>query len=1151
MAETIVSCPPLDVLEGIAIGQRASASMESHLAACDSCRAALQRIHEDNQFLCAFAVDGALPTPARAVSFRDIVIPGYEIVREIHRGGQGVVYQAVQQSTHRDVAIKIMKQGPFATLSDRVRFDREIETLGRLDHPNIVTVHDAGVVAGFHFFVMNYVDGVTMDQTITPPARRTRDELLRSIELFAKVCDAVHAAHLRGVIHRDLKPSNIRVDASGEPHVLDFGLATSADAPRDSAMTQTGQFVGSLPWASPEQVEGSASRVDLRTDIYSLGAILFQLLTGAPPHDTGGNLRDAYERVLLEEPRRPGSITASRGGERLDEELDTIVLKCLAKRRDRRYQSAADLARDLRRYLAGEPIEARRDSALYVLRKTMRRYRRRVAIAGGLALALAAFGVVMAVLYRHSTRMEQAAVRSAASLAELLTISNIEQGRMAGVLGNIHQAEQLLWTELLTQRGQGEFAPAGWREPPGPPEAYWALWELYRRNPCRRTFTPSSSALSTATLCHEGPGVWVASADGTVERLDESGRIVDAYRAPFPSEPGLPSVDSTGRITTYHSAMRLAVWKRDGGEAPKIEYAPNDRHRIGDSCVAPGGERFAVIIEGSAVVWNIDPPERIATFASDDARLTAIAFSPDSARIAARDFFGGLHMWDIAGGAVVAQRRADRPAREGAQTLGELCFSPDGTRLADGWAETEGRIWDVTSPTPTYVALREQPGTYRVHGFSPDGSMLAIGDPGGVVRTFDARTGERLSVRIAHEERIRRVAFTHDGGGIWTCGERQLRLWDVRQDDGVRVLPIESDLFHSVDFGGSSGRFLAGGRAGLLHRVKLETMDVETEPIGSRATISCVASSPDGKWGAAATYANTVHLWNEHDVAEPARVLAHPAAIRHCCFSPDSTRIATACDDRIVRIWRCDDGALERQIDDIGEPIPHIAFEPNGRRLAIAVRDGSLLMYDIETGRAATWSPPTNAPLRAVCFSPNGNWLFAAGAGRVIEAWDVSRAQRVATMAGHAQEIYCLDVSWDGELLVSGDSAGDIRMWHVELRRPLASLGGHSGSVMALRFSRDGHMLASASLDGTVRIWDLDYYSRYVYANAGANIDRVTSITKIEDARTAGASENPAPASAEAWRIWVGRQLLLEQIKSTEFGYPQRRRPTSDESHGE
>ncbi|MCI0629982.1 MAG: serine/threonine-protein kinase [Phycisphaerales bacterium] len=321
--------------------------------------------------------------------------PGYEITRQLHRGGQGVVYQALQKATKRKVAIKVLREGPFAEDRDRARFEREVQILARLNHPGIVTIHDSGSAAGYYFFVMDFIPGQPLDVHMASVDRGV-DEALR---LFAKLCQAVNAAHLKGIIHRDLKPSNILVDSNGEPRILDFGLAKSGLRDADHAVTQTGQFIGSLPWASPEQAEGELDRIDLRTDVYSLGVILYHMLTARFPYPVTGPLRTILDNIAHAQPLRPRALRRE-----LDDEVQAIVLKCLNKDRDRRYQSAGELARDIDRYLADEPIEARSDSAWYVLSKSMRRYRWHAAIGAAFVVAIV---FVLALWARAQTRLNQ------------------------------------------------------------------------------------------------------------------------------------------------------------------------------------------------------------------------------------------------------------------------------------------------------------------------------------------------------------------------------------------------------------------------------------------------------------------------------------------------------------------------------------------------------------------------------------------------------------------------------------------------------------------------------------------------------------------------------------------------------------------------
>lgn len=378
------------------------------------------------------ALEQARPRSGSASKWSDQpkpeVIGGYEIVREIHRGGQGVVYQAIQKATKRKIAVKVLHETALSGSAGRQRFEREVQILGQLNHPNIVKVLDSGVTeAGRYFYVMDYISGRALDEVISgskdkPP--RIGDVLT----LFCKICDAVATAHLHGVIHRDLKPSNIRIDNSGEPVVVDFGLAKIAvpdvtEESRPQLMTMTGQFIGSLPWASPEQAEGQPDRIDVRTDVYSLGVILYQMLTGGKfPYEVLGNMRDVLDNILRAEPARPSTIR-----KQVDDEVETIVLKCLSKERERRYQSAGELGRDVRNYLRGEPIEAKRDSGWYVISKTLRRYRPHAAVAAVFLVLIVGGGIGFGMMsVRHATTRAEAKANFDAYHGALLTLLTLD-----------------------------------------------------------------------------------------------------------------------------------------------------------------------------------------------------------------------------------------------------------------------------------------------------------------------------------------------------------------------------------------------------------------------------------------------------------------------------------------------------------------------------------------------------------------------------------------------------------------------------------------------------------------------------------------------------------------------------------------------------
>jgi serine/threonine protein kinase len=377
-----------------------------------------------------------------------IEVPGYSVLREIGRGGQAVVYLAIQLSTGQKVALKLTRDGPFADARSLARFQREVQILAALNHPNIVTIIDTGQAGdGSRYIAMKYISGFGLSEYMQRRQKKDNADPGKLLRLFLRICDAVNAAHRQGIVHRDLKPGNIRVDDRGEPHILDFGLARTAldrfVQQSHQPISITGEFLGSLPWSSPEQAQGDPDKIDLRTDVYSLGVILYQMLTGGRfPYTVVGNIRDVLNNILTSEPTPPSKILATAASPTqsppqrpipidnplvINEAIEKIVLKALCKNPNRRYQSAGELGRDVANYLSGRRTQARDAAEPKLVRPNLPKFKRYATISAGLLVVCAIFATP------HMCRPDRSAVLPGASAAGLnLTPSDVLPTAPAG-----------------------------------------------------------------------------------------------------------------------------------------------------------------------------------------------------------------------------------------------------------------------------------------------------------------------------------------------------------------------------------------------------------------------------------------------------------------------------------------------------------------------------------------------------------------------------------------------------------------------------------------------------------------------------------------------------------------------------------------------
>jgi tetratricopeptide (TPR) repeat protein len=362
------------------------------------------------------ASDGYFAEPAFTqdeLQFFDQLRDRYRLIQRLDRGGQGVVFEANQLHTQRRVAIKVLSGSLLPSRSQLERFEREVRIIAQLRHPNIVTIHDTGLLHGRPYIVMERIDGLPINDHVL----LRRPTVREVVQLFVKVCRAVNVAHQNAVIHRDLKPANIMVGLEGEPTILDFGLAKSLTDvdPSDSTVSKCGHLLGTLPYLSPEQAAGDHQHVDIRSDVYSLGVVLYEMLVGAPPYPVRGNSDEVCANIRLREPAAPRRAALRMDPEdravtgTIADDLEKVVLRSLSKDPARRYQSAAEFAADLERFLNGEAVEAKADSKLYVAGKFVRRHRVAVAVAASFLLVLVAGLVATTLAWRHARWVAQVA----------------------------------------------------------------------------------------------------------------------------------------------------------------------------------------------------------------------------------------------------------------------------------------------------------------------------------------------------------------------------------------------------------------------------------------------------------------------------------------------------------------------------------------------------------------------------------------------------------------------------------------------------------------------------------------------------------------------------------------------------------------------
>jgi len=1087
------SCPTPDALERALADGPLGGDLKRHVDDCATCRAQAEQITENLAFMRGML--DRLGPDALSIARRTMpdanAVPGYRIVREIARGGQGAVYEAVQIDTKRRVALKVVELGGSGSRGSQ-RFELEVELAASLRHPNIVSVYQTVALGnGRQALAMEFVDGVAIDQwaagisAAAPPSAVGRQNAVRlKVRAMITVCEAVQYAHVNGVIHRDLKPANVLVSADGTVRVVDFGVARRVASAAE--LTREGSFAGTLAYASPEQVSGQPGKVDTRSDIYSLGLMLHEVLSGRALCDPDRPLTEVI-RDIVSTPVPPIG-TLPPGNQPADADLEAIVARALAKNPADRYQSAAALAEDLKNWLSGRAVDARQSSTVYVLRKLASRHRFAFAIILAATALLAAFAGAMTLASRRLSAQRTL-------LASALVSSTIERGRSVGRAGENARAEELIWPELIGTGADLRDPDLLFASPPAPTQAAWALCELYSRQPSLMHISVPQ-AVEAVRFEQGGSRLRLLHPDGAQSVLTvPAGETVESLPPVLakPAQRVLLSTDRAAAIMT--GPQETVILDLDRGSPVSISHQLLAGDQVWDVSLRRregegGGGRFITLSgQGGVRLWTLDPPAPLGALEGPQVQRNRPSFGPDGERV----YWGtgdGITSWRSEDGAVIAAWKV--PADLWEKSLRAAAFSvrcsPDHRHVVAGF---HGSIL-VFDAANIAAAPRELVPAHRGFvssvEFSADGRTLLSHGSEQSSKIWDPTTGE-LRMTFEHRNPIRgRPALSDDGRLVAVCDEAdRLRVFEARPRGWFTPLGGFENTVHRAQFS-PDGRLVAGASSdGSVRAFRTSDHTLAWSSPGDGSPLSTLCFAPDGQSLALAQHDGLIIVLDTQSSTRERRTLAQvPRFATWLGYSPDGASLVALSGEPWCEVLDARSGASRGRLSGHTDRPIDAVFSRDGSSLFTAGADGRCIAWDIQRRTERFRTEAIGPQMRAIAISPDEKVLATGSDDRKIRLWDASSGRLLRVIEGLRQHTFGLAFHPAGHLLFSCGRDNDMQVWDTRTLREVAVLSGHDGLVMSLAVSPDGRTLATASADRTIGLWDLTRYTTHLQGNEPA-----------------------------------------------------------------